>query len=70
MPRPGHPMYQRGDIVTFKLWNGEAVTGKISVVDAYGTFGQSEEPSYDIYCKSENMLYKHIIESEIIAREG
>lgn len=53
----------------FKLWNDEVVTGTITGVDAYGTFEQGEEPSYDIYCENNNMLYKHIIESEVITRE-
>ena len=34
----------------------------------YFTFEQNEEPSYDILCKEENCLYKHILESEIIER--
>ena len=68
VPSPGHPVYRHGDIVKFKILNGEVVTGKITVVDAYGTFGQSEEPSYDIYSEDANCLYKHILESEIIER--
>ena len=69
VPRIGHPMYRHGDIVTFMLWNGEVVTGKIMVVDACGTFEQSEEPSYDIQSEEKKCLYKHILESEIIRRE-
>ena len=41
--------------------------GKIEIVDAYGTFGQKEEPSYDIMVENFNgqgrMLVKHIKES-------
>ena len=43
--------------------------GVVYVVDRYGTFGQSEEPSYDIMVESENCLYKHIRESLIIKDE-
>ena len=45
--------------------------GKIEVVDSYGTFEQSDEPSYDIgldYFEpvKAHCLMKHIRESEII----
>lgn len=65
----GHPKYSRGDIITFdaKDRNGNElhVTGKIRVVDAYGTFFQDEEPSYDAYDEANEILYKHIRESWI-----
>ena len=64
MPQFGKPKYVRGDIVTFTFGETEK-TGKISIVDAYGTFGQQEEPSYDIMIEEENCLYKHIEESLI-----
>ena len=67
VPRPGHPKYQLGGTVAFQWQAGEEI-GKIRVVDAYGTFGQSEEPSYDIYSEEKKCLYKHILESEIIER--
>ena len=61
-PIIGHPAYMRGDIVNFRVCEKEK-RGKIEIVDAYGTFEQDEEPSYDIYIKEENCLYKHIRES-------
>lgn len=64
----GDPMYRLGETVTFKRPGGEEA-GKIKGVYAFGTFEQSEEPSYDIYCEG-ICLYKHVLESEIIARKG
>lgn len=63
-PKPGYPAYAKGDYVSFVFAEEEKI-GKITVVDAYGTFGQSEEPSYDIYVEEENCLYKHFMESQI-----
>ena len=64
---PGHPKYSIDDIVTFEYY-GETLTGKIGIVDAYGTFGQNEEPSYDIMVDdaSSGTLYKHVRESWIV----
>ena len=67
-PMPGKPVYQHGDIVTFFTFRKEKKTGKITVIDAYGTFEQKEEPSYDIHVAEDRCLYKHILESEIIGR--
>lgn len=39
----------------------------IQIVDAYGTFEQDDEPSYDICVEEENCLYKHIRETAIKA---
>ena len=61
-PVIGHPAYVRGDYVFFAVGEKEKC-GKIEIVDAYGTFGQDEEPSYDIFVKKDNCLYKHIRES-------
>lgn len=63
-PRLGFPKYKIGDMVTFRI-NRETKVGKVSIVDAYGTFGQNEEPSYDIYVKEEGCLYKHFRESQV-----
>ena len=62
----GNPKYSLNDIVTFEYY-GETLTGKIGIVDAYGTFGQNEEPSYDIMVNdaSSGTLYKHVRESWI-----
>ena len=58
----GKPKFKLGDLVQFE-WQGESIDGEVWVVDAYGTFFQTKEPSYDIFSKEKNMLYKHIEES-------
>lgn len=60
----GHPKYKRNDVVSFKF-NDAIKTGTVYIVDAYGTFEQNEEPSYDIFVESENTLYKHVRESKV-----
>ena len=62
------PDYDLDDTVTFKAGD-DAKTGKVYIVDAKGTWGQSEEPSYDVMVESENTLYKHIRESLIVKDE-
>lgn len=67
---PGRPRCMKGDLVKFTFDNGREkseVEGRIAIVDPYGTLGQSEEPSYDIYVRENNdeVLYKHIRESWI-----
>lgn len=60
----GKPRYKKDDQVSF--WaDGEKKTGFVYIVDAYGTFFQAEEPSYDIMVEDEigKCLYKHIPES-------
>ena len=62
----GKPKYTYGDQLEFK-WNNESnKVGIVEIVDSYGTFGQNEEPSYDIYVVENNTLYKHIRESEVV----
>lgn len=39
--------------------------GYIEIVDAFGTFEQKEEPSYDIMVYPDDCLYKHVRESMI-----
>lgn len=64
----GYPKYQKDDKVLIKSFkNNKYVEGTIYIVDAFGTLGQNEEVSYDIYVLEENMLYKHIRESEVKA---
>lgn len=65
LPCLGRPKYKRTDRVRFCSYDKEVV-GVIEIVDACGTLDQEDEPSYDILCKEENCLYKHIIESEIV----
>ena len=69
---PG-PKYKKGDVVRFKFFEDkEPLEGMVAIVDAYGTFEQNEEPSYDIYKFDNNTLYKHIRESLVteFVREG
>lgn len=56
--------YDVNDSVSFTM-NDETKTGYIAIVDKYGTFEQSEEPSYDVYVDAENVLYKHIRQSSL-----
>ena len=59
--------YDYNDTVSFKL-DDQVKTGTVFVVDRYGTFEQSEEPSYDVLVESENILYKHIRQSWIVEK--
>ena len=67
------PKYNYDDVVSFELeHNGKIYlcTGKVYIVDKYGTVEQSEEPSYDIMVYNflggkEPCLVKHIRESSI-----
>lgn len=56
--------YHQQDLVMF-LFQTELKVGTIWIVDAYGTFEQNEEASYDIYVEEENCLYKHIRQSDV-----
>lgn len=58
----GKPKFKKADWVKFE-WKGEIIEGEVWQVDAYGTFFQTKEPSYDIFSPKKNMLYKHIEES-------
>ena len=75
------PKYKCGDLVKFHCpkqvsWGGkvlaeeEDIIGSIEIVDVFGTFEQNEEPSYDIFRKSNNTLYKHIRQSEVLEYIG
>ena len=63
----GQPKYKYGDIVKFYV-DGKEKVGEIKIIDAYGTFFQTEEPSYDILVTEENCLYKHFRESKVTLR--
>lgn len=58
----GKPKYKIGDNVSFTL-EKEIKQGKIYVVDKYGTFEDDSDASYDIFVKSDNVLYKHVKET-------
>lgn len=60
----GKPKYKRNDKVSFEV-NDIVKQGYVYIVDAYGTFFQVDEPSYDIMVEEDNCLYKHIPESHI-----
>lgn len=67
LQRLGRPQFKVNDIVMFYCDNGvekEEVYGRIEIIDAYGTFGQIKEVSYDIKGPN-NTLYKHIPESDV-----
>lgn len=67
------PKYKKGDVVTFEFDSDQPpIQGMVEIVDAYGTFEQNVEPSYDIYRFENNTLYKHVRESLIqeFIREG
>ena len=65
VPVPGKPRYVRGDEIVFR-WSDIKKIGKVLIVDAYGSFGQDEEPSYDIFVEEDECIYKHIEESEVL----
>ena len=59
------PKYDYGDVVRLKFVNkdNEPIEGMIQIIDQQGTFRYKNEPSYDIYCPANNVLYKHVGES-------
>ena len=64
----GKPKYKYGDIVRFYFDTGKEKIehyGKIEIIDPYGTFGQSQEVSYDIMGLDEKALSKHVVESNV-----
>lgn len=58
----GNPKYKIGDNVSFTL-EKEIKQGEIYIVDKYGTFEDDSDVSYDIFVKSDNVLYKHVKET-------
>lgn len=63
----GKPKFKEGNVVSFICGN-ETKKGTIWIVDAYGTFADPTDVSYDIMVESENCLYKHITESLVIKK--
>ena len=57
----GKPKFKKNQKVNFTI-NDKKITGKIVIIDAYGTFEQTEEVSYDVL-SDDNVLYKHVRES-------
>ena len=58
--------YTYGDVVLFHGRNNMPTEGVVEIVDANGTFERPGVPSYDIFVKAENMLYKHIPQKQVI----
>ena len=70
----GKPKYKVGEEVCFVYGKDrdQEAKGRICIIDAYGTWEQQKEVSYDILgSKSEDpnkrILFKHIKESEIVS---
>ena len=70
-PIPGKPRYKKYQPVKFELTtNGQTMClmGIVAIVDAFGTYDNPEEPSYDIYSclnADERGVFKHIKESKV-----
>jgi len=67
----GKPKLKIGDKVQFTLNNEGTFHGSIFIVDAYGTFDDPSDVSYDIMVdnygtKKEQCLFKHIPEKLVI----
>lgn len=65
----GQPKFKMGDRVSFTA-KDKIVTGTIEIIDAYGTFFNSDHVCYDIFNEEANLLYKHVREEEIDLIEG
>lgn len=68
----GKPKYKIGDNVSF-IFNDEKLSGTVFIVDAYGTFEDPTDVSYDIMVEDDNTdnaynkcLYKHINEKSVM----
>ena len=73
MQQLGKPKYKVGEEVCFVYGKDrdQKEKGRICIIDAYGTWEQQEEVSYDILGNSseesdKRVLFKHIRESEIV----
>ena len=73
----GNPKYKEGDIVTFTIETEDGTSfdlvGEVYIVDAFGTFEQNEQPSYDIMVEHSHFdgkrcLYKHLIEQNVFLK--
>ena len=72
LPLLGKPRYEMNQPVKFQVQIKDVQEEKIGIVairDAYGTFSNPEEPSYDIYGMYEDdiCLFKHHPESTVTA---
>lgn len=66
----GHPKYDYGDTVSFKIGT-EVFTGTVEIIDSYGTFFDNSDVSYDVMCNvsGQATLFKHINEKWLIDNE-
>lgn len=70
----GNPRYDYGDKVKFSVFDENKkeheLVGEIYIIDAYGTFEQNEEVSYDIMVEESPFgnpcLFKHITEPGVL----
>jgi len=60
----GNPKYKRGQFVRFEFDN-EIMEGTIEIVDAYGTWADPSDVSYDILGLND-CFYKHVREDYIL----
>ena len=68
----GKPKFKHGDTVQFTLGD-KTLMGEVYIIDAYGTFDNPSDVSYDIMVKNYqiedrepgDVLFKHITESEV-----
>lgn len=70
----GKPKFNYGDKVQFTLENEGTFTGTIYIIDAYGTWDDPSDVSYDIMVdeygpKKEECLFKHITEKLVVKCE-
>lgn len=69
----GNPKFNYGDKVKFKYIPYQKteeveVIGEIYIIDAYGTFEQNKEVSYDVMFTDDDgykCLFKHLVESRL-----
>lgn len=61
----GKPKFKVGDVVKF-IAGARILEGEVEIVDAWGTFWDKTDVSYDILVEKDNMLYKHISEKEVV----
>ena len=71
----GEPKYKRGDMVCFgdaSADKDELFVGRVCIIDAYGTFENPNEVSYDIMIDldGQEVLWKHIPESVVQGYAG
>ena len=68
------PAFKHGQVVKFRLHEGDWVSeviGTVEIVDEFGTFEQNVEPSYDVLVRDaytdQFYLYKHLRQHDLTA---